>query len=83
MFSLVFKFESLRYAIEQVKITIADSKMQSDFQQLFDDCLEPGDRKSRKRGGTERVTRTSRRKKPTSESSDESSSEEVGSFNFF
>eukprot|EP00794_Sanderia_malayensis_P010039 gene10039-11064_t len=72
----LFKFESLRSAIEQVKVSNTDSKMKSKFQKLFDDCLVPGERSSRKEALGRLVTRTSLRRKPKSESSDESSSDE-------
>ena len=46
------------------------------LQKLLDECLETGTRPSRKRT-SERVTRTTRGRKPASESSEDSSSEEV------
>eukprot|EP00794_Sanderia_malayensis_P010041 gene10041-11066_t len=51
-------------------------RRQGRFQKLFDDCLVPGERSSRKEALGRLVTRTSLRRKPKSESSDESSSDE-------
>jgi len=71
----IFKYESLRHAVQQIKSNISDSKVKLRIQKLLDECLETGARPSRKRT-SERVTRTTRGRKPASESSEDSSSEE-------